>query len=166
MLVMKLVLTGSLHPNLKSKTRMVIADGLELSTVLHSPADSRRTSSEDALTITLVCLPRPLSRSCLLRTLLTRWPLCRRGRGSCIDLHCPTSILLSVLRNRTWVCIFRLLRRSSMVDRLLKHLCECMLTMVVSPRMLLPLVPATTLISGISSPGGRPLMMHYFTLLM
>lgn len=71
MLVIKLVLTGTLHPKLKSKTRMEIAAGLDLSTVLHNPADSRRTSNDDALTMTLVCLPRPLSRLCLLRTLLT-----------------------------------------------------------------------------------------------
>lgn len=72
MLVMKLVLTGTLHPNLKSKTRMEIAAGLELSRFLHSPADSRRTSNVEALTMTLVRLPRPPSRLCLLKTLLTR----------------------------------------------------------------------------------------------
>lgn len=41
--------------------------------------------------------------------------------------------------------------------------------MVVSPRMFdldLELEAATTLISGTSSPGGRPLIIHYFTLLM
>lgn len=48
---MKLVLTGTLHPNLKSKTRMVMAAGLDFNTALQSPADSRRTSKESALTI-------------------------------------------------------------------------------------------------------------------
>lgn len=76
-----------------------------------------------------------------------------------MDLQCPTSILPSVLRNRTWAPILRLLRRSSMVDRLLKQLCDSMLTIVVSPRTP-ELESATTLISGISSPGGTPLIIH------
>lgn len=85
-----------------------------------------------------------------------------------MDLQCPTSILPSVLRNRTRAPMLRLLRRLSMVVSLLKQ-SECMLTMVVSPRMFdfdLELEAATTLISGTSSPGGRPLIIHYFTLLM
>lgn len=75
-----------------------------------------------------------------------------------MDLHCPTSILPSVLRNRTCAPILRLLRRSSIVDRLLKQLWECMLIIVVSPRT--PDFAATTLIKGISSPGGTPLIIH------